>query len=350
MIDFEELDLEQLVVHKIGNKMRDEGIEVSEQSHDLIEPGMKEVLLKFFLRPFREDNYYQFTHEGELDLNEVYFYTKKVFSDNREFYNESIRILKHLYEKSNHPNIKSGEFYMAYFRDHSLSGKKRDVIGVFKTENRDTYLKVNRSDANFIIQQEKGINIDKLDKGCLIINDEIQDGFKVLIVDASAKSQNKEAHYWKNSFLNLKEIVDEQYTTNAFLKICNSFSASLKANQPQDAEINETIRFNHSTLEYFEQNDSCSVNDFLDRVFDNEEMKDNFVDYKARYEEKNHILPIENFNIEPATVVKLKKKFMNTIKLDTGFELKVTDNRYLEKGYDSEKGMSFYKIFFHEES
>lgn len=348
MIDFEELDLDQLVVHKIGNKMRDEGIEVSEESHDLVETGMKEVLLKFFLRPFKEEKFYRFTHEGDLDLNEVYFYVKNVFADKREFYHESIRILKHLYEKSNHPNIKSGEFYMAYFKNHSLDGRKSDVIGVFKTENRDTYLKVNRSNENFIIQQDKGININKLDKGCLIINDETQDGYKVLIVDASAKSLNKEAHYWKNNFLNLKEIVDDQYTTSAFLKICNSFSASLKANQLQDSD--DTIRFNHSTLKYFEQNDSCSVNDFIDRVFDKEELKDNFVDYKARYEEKNHIIPIERFNIAPATVVKMKKKFMSTIKLDTGFELKVTESKYLEKGYDSDKGMSFYKIFFHEES
>lgn len=349
MVEFDELDIEQLVVHKIGNKMRDEGIEISQRLHDLNDSSMKEILLKFFLRPFKAEKFFNFTHEGQLDLNEVYFYVKNIFTGKGSFYDESVRILKHLYEKSNHPNIKSGEFYVAYFKNHSLTNKRIDVIGLFKTENRDTYLKVNQANDNFNINYDRGINIDKLDKGCLVINDEMQNGFKVLIIDASAKSQNNEAQYWKNSFLNLKEVMDDNYTTDAFLKICNSFSSNINVDQLNNTTINDTFKFKNSTYNYFEQNSTCSLNDFLEDVFDNEELKDEFLEYKARYEEKNHIIPIETFNISPTTVMKLKERFKSKIKLDTGFEIKVVNDKYLEKGLDEEKNMSFYKVYFRSE-
>lgn len=53
-------------------------------------------------------------------------------------------------------------------------------------------------------------------------------------------------------------------------------------------------------------------------------------------------------------VKKEKKKIKNIIKLDTNLELKVLLNKEdgtknIEKGYDEEKGMSYYKIYFNEE-
>ena len=49
-----------------------------------------------------------------------------------------------------------------------------------------------------------------------------------------------------------------------------------------------------------------------------------------------------------------KKKIKNIIKLDTNLELKVLLNKEdgtknIEKGFDEEKGMSYYKIYFNEE-
>ena len=53
----------------------------------------------------------------------------------------------------------------------------------------------------------------------------------------------------------------------------------------------------------------------------------------------------------------MRKKFKSIIKLDTKVEIKVNPNpeepnsneKYMEKGYDKEKGMYFYKIFFNRE-
>src|SRR5690606_17866632 len=119
----------------------------------------KGVLHKFFLKPFKGDTTYRFHHEGKLELNEVYYYVKNIFEDPLNFYDESVRLLKHLYEKSNHPQIKSGEFYVSYFKNYSVTDKRIDAIGIFKTENKDTYLKIDQSNNTFSINYDQGINI-----------------------------------------------------------------------------------------------------------------------------------------------------------------------------------------------
>ena len=41
---------------------------------------------------------------------------------------------------------------------------------------------------------------------------------------------------------------------------------------------------------------------------------------------------------------------MTTIKLDNNFDIKIHGGEQLiEQGYDKEKGMKFYKLYFHEE-
>lgn len=349
MIDFESLQIDKLVLHKIGNKMRDEGIQTSQELHSLDDSNIKEIMLKFFLRPFKSERQYNFFHESQLDLNEVYYFVRNVFNQPECFYDESIKILKHLYEKSNHPQIKSGEFYMTYFKNYSLTEKRIDVIGLFKTENKDTYLKVNQRQNTFDISYDKGINIDKLDKGCLILNDGMEQGFKVLIVDTAANSQNNEAQYWKKNFLNLKELENDSFNTNTFIRICSAFSANVSENSVDSTIINDTLKFKNSAYRYLEENNTCSMDDFVQKVFENDNLGTEFKEYKKKYEEINQITPIEIFSVSSPTVNKLKSKFISNIKLDTGFDIKITNNKFLEKGFDEEKGMSFYKLYFHDE-
>jgi 37-kD nucleoid-associated bacterial protein len=349
MVDLEELKIEQLAVHKVGNKMRDEGYQISQELHQQNDTNFKELLLRYFLKSFNQSNYYRFIHESELNLNEVYYYSKRIFNNYHEnFYNDSINILKHLYEKSSHPQIKSGEFYMVYFKNTSMNNKRIDAIGIFKSENKDTYLKVNHENNNFSISYDKGININKLDKGCLIFNEQSEQGYKVLIVDTAASSKDNEAQYWKKSFLNLREFEDETNSTRNFIQICNDFSKNVYGDS-LNKEVQDKVNFKNSTYKYLEENTSYNMDDFVEKVFDDERSKSEFKDFKESYEKIQGITPKNSFVISSETVTQLKNKFNSVIKLDTGNEIKITNPRHLEKGYDEEKGMYFYKIYFHEE-
>ncbi len=61
------------------------------------------------------------------------------------------------------------------------------------------------------------------------------------------------------------------------------------------------------------------------------------------------------FPISEAVVKKQKRAFKTEIKLDTNIQIKIdidapdAAEEYLEKGYDEEKKMKYYKVYFNEE-
>lgn len=187
MLEYIKCNIYSIVLHAVGNKNENEGVIFSKRNLLIEKPETRVALLQYFLLSFKTNVFYNFFHETDLYLNEVYAYVKKIFENPEELYVQSIALAKHLYEQSTHPKIKRGEFYTVYFKDCILDGVVLDAVGLFKSENKDIFLKVNSSKEGFDIDSEKGINISKLDKGCLIFNTQQEKGFIVCIVDSMNK-------------------------------------------------------------------------------------------------------------------------------------------------------------------
>ena len=221
MIDYSAVKLKTLVVHQVGNSLQEEGMKLSRQPMVFKEELIKELLMKYFLSPFKGDVFFNFFHDTDLELNELFNYCSKIFADPDSFFLQSINISKHLYEKSNHHNIKGGEFYLVYFEDCFVNGDCQDAIGLFKSENKDTYLKVYQQSEDFKIEHEQGININKLDKGCIIFNSLKDNGYKLCMVDNTNRSE--EAQYWRNDFLKVKPHQDNYFHTKNYLHMCKDF-------------------------------------------------------------------------------------------------------------------------------
>jgi hypothetical protein len=217
MINTESSLLIHLSVHYVGNKSDEEGINLSKKALQLQDDAVESLLMKYFLSPFKNNEMHHLFHENDLNLNEMYSIATKIFSDPDAFFLQSINVAKHLYEQSTHPKVKGGELYMIYLQDCLLDGEPVDAIGIFKSETRETYLKVAPAGDNYEINSDSGININKLDKGCLIFNIDKEKGYRVSIVDATNKSD--EAQYWKHSFLNLKSREDSFYHTQNYLVV-----------------------------------------------------------------------------------------------------------------------------------
>jgi hypothetical protein len=76
--------------------------------------------------------------------------------------------------------------YVVYFKKVQIEGNPLDAIGIFKSETKETYLKVYPQDGGFNVDyEENAININKLDKGVLIFNIEKENGYKVVVIDKS---------------------------------------------------------------------------------------------------------------------------------------------------------------------
>src|SRR5687768_1310308 len=118
MVDFGQAALSKLIIHKVGNKLMEDGVRLSAELIDL--KGKEElttILNTYFLTPFKEPVFHHFHHVSSLDLNEIYSIVNELFQSTRGFVKKSKDIANILYEYSNHPKIKSGELYIAYFED-----------------------------------------------------------------------------------------------------------------------------------------------------------------------------------------------------------------------------------------
>ena len=88
---------------------------------------------------------------------------------------------------------------------------------------------------------------------------------------------------------------------------------------------------------------------------DTEEKKQEFDQYKSMYEDKHSVAIPDSFAISTPVIEKQKKQIKNEIKLDTNIQIKIGVNnpdsieRFIEKGYDHEKDMSFYKVYYNNE-
>ena len=73
MINLYSTQIESLSVHRIGNKSRNENIFLSDNPYSLNDELMA-LLKEYFFKPFREkeENYFQFTYEVDVEFNPLY--------------------------------------------------------------------------------------------------------------------------------------------------------------------------------------------------------------------------------------------------------------------------------------
>lgn len=347
MIVKEEASLERLVIHKTGNKSREEGIKFSKSPVQFGE-AIKDLLIRYFLSPFGKNEYFNLHHDADLNLNEVYHFSCAIFDDPGSFYLNSVNLANHLYESSVHPKVKAGEFYVAYLKNLIVDGEEVDAIGLFKSESRETFLKVFPTTDNFSIEHEDGININKLDKGCLIFNTERENGFVVATVDNLSKSS--EALYWMDGFLKLSQRNDDYFQTSQTLNLCKEF-VSGKMPEVFDIDRPAQAELLNKSMKFFREKDEFVMEEFMSEVFTEPAVIETFNEYRRDYETERDVKISEDFEISGQAVKRMSKVYKSIIKLDKNFHIYVHGNRdNIEKGYDEERGMPFYRLFFREES
>ncbi len=347
MVDYSNCKLEKVAVHQVGNKTNGEELELSKSLLDIEDEKLNQLLINFFFHSFSNPEYYSFTFSNEdFKLNPLYSFASTLFENKRTMHRESIHIAKHLFEQSDNAQIKSGDLFVAYISDVVVEDEITDVIGIFKSESKNAFLKIDHKQGEFRIKAEDGINVDKLDKGCLIFNTHQSDGYKICIVDKSNKST--EAQYWKNHFLNLKPCQDDFHQTKQFMEIAKNFVAK---QLPEEFEVGKTEQIDllNRSVEYFKTNDSFNKKEFEKEVFQEPELIKSFRNYDKSYREENSIKMTDNFEISAQAVKKQSKIFKSVLKLDKNFHIYIHgDKELIEKGVEKD-GRKFYKIYYKEE-
>jgi len=346
MLLFTDTLIDNLVLHKVGSKYNDENIRFSNDNLKVTDE-IKDLLTKYFLTPFKSNEFFNFYHESDLNLNEVFHYVSQVFDDPDKIYDQSVNLAKHLYENSTHPNINGGEFYTVYFQDVQFNHDIVDAIGLFKSETRETFLKVYPTEENYSIESEQGIDIKKLDKGCLILNLEKEKGYVVTSVDKINKGED--ARYWIDDFLKIKQREDEYYHTENVMKMYKDFVVK---EVPNDYEVTKADQIDmiNKSKKFFKESDNFQLEDFTEKVIEDKDVIESFNNYKRVYESENEVQVSNEFEISDSAVKKQSRVMKSVIKLDKNFHIYVHGNRdYIAKGFDDKSGMSYYQVFFNEE-
>ena len=348
MVTTTKTQVKKLSAHFVGNKSDGEDLTLSNKTIAVVDATLHQVLLKYFLSNFNSPERFQFGFTNDdLHLNPVYQYVTTIFDKPAQLHQQSTFLAKHLYENSLHPNIKSGDFYVALFEDIEIDGEITDAVGLFKAETKDTFLKLQAEAGNFELAIEAGTNTDKLDKGCLILNINKAEGYKVCIVDKSNKAS--EAQYWRDQFLNIKPCADEFHYTNNYLSIAKNFVTKQLVEEYEVTKADQAAYLNKS-IEYFKQNEEFDSSAFAKKVFEQPDVIESFSKFKTIYQAEKDIEIAEEFTISAPAVKKQAKVFKSVIKLDKNFHIYVHGKRELiERGVESD-GRKYYKIYYTEEN
>jgi len=349
MINLFNTQIESLSIHRVGNKSRAEAIFLSENTfniNDEITPLLKE----YFFKPFRdkEENYYQFAHDVDLDYNDMFNFANEIFANPSNVHEVSKKITKHLYEQSNHPHIKNGEVYVTYLTHLTIDNNPVDAIGIFKSELKSDFLQFEENNSNLEMVLQQGINLSKLDKGCIIFNYKKEEGYKILTVD----SNRYDARYWLEHFLSVDSFQDENFMTKKYLKFVQDFAKDVVL--PAE-DKKEEVMFMNRSVNYFAKNDEFEEQNFINDVIDNPDLQTEFKNYKTDRAEKYSIEDVSNFPIANNAVSDVRKKIKNVINLDTNVQIKLdfinpeSAEKFIEKGWDEEKQMYYYLVYFNKE-
>ena len=331
-------------IHFVGNKSAEEGTIIS-ASRMALDDAMRAILENHFLTPFTSEEYFQLYHDSGLEYNVVYGAVAQIFDDSETLYEQSVNLAKYLYDQSTHAKIKGGEFYVVHFKDCCVDGETADAIGLFKSESKDTFLKVLLDNGGLSLDCEQGIMLKKLDKGCLIFNKNREEGFVVAVVDNT--NRGIEAQYWMDDFLHLRQRKDEYSNTHNIMAMAKSF---VTQELPKSFEVTKAdqIELLNKSLSFFKENETFDMEEFAQQVIEQPEVIESFQEYKRNYESENDISIDDSFAISNYAFKKQQRSYKRVINLDKKIQIIINGNRdHIEQGED-ERG-KYYKVYYKEE-
>lgn len=349
MIEFDNAELDEIWIHYVGNKSREEGLHLSEQAAAIPDQISSAYLLENLLTTFDSLEGYQFTQTDDPELNKVHRSIKNIFANKDSLSSESAELATYLYDLSSKASIVAGDFYVCWFRNCMLDGVVTDAIGLFKNEEKHVYLNVSQEDGEYTLSRGQGVDISKIERACLIFNVEEESGYRVCFRDTKTRAASKTPQYWKNDFLNLKSAGDDYQNTNDFLSMTKEYVTNEIPEDLQTTKADKIDLLNRS-VNYFKENDAFDRDDFEQTVLKEDKMIEAFRSFDGEYRNEKDIPPTDNFDISEKAVKKQVRNFRRVLKLDKNFHIYIHgDRRLIEQGTEDD-GRKFYKMYFDNEA
>lgn len=339
--------LKAAVVHYIGNKSQDQGYFLSKKEIEA-PVDLAERLTSYFTAKFdKSHDRFRFHHPDSLQFNVVYQYATMLFDNKETLHEISRRLALHLYECTMHPKINPGELFICHFEDCLIDNQQVNALGIFKTENKSGFFELVKGGEGFEVLYKDGIDLSKLDKGCLVVDKGRAEGYEVMLVDQSGRSIDTQ--YWKDDFLGLEVVNTEYRQTNQFLGMAKTY---LTSQMPEEFQVSKTDQIDllNRSVDYFKKRDEFDRSEFEREVLQDEAVISSFKNFDSAFRQANDVDIEDHFEISIPAVKRQARVFKSVLKLDKNFHIYIHGNRDLiEQGIDAD-GRKYYKIYYKEEA
>ncbi|MDM5229723.1 hypothetical protein [Lysinibacillus pakistanensis] len=333
MLEVSESKLAQYIIHFISDSLV-----LGEESFTHPEVMLEAAFTQLAFSKIDLEQQYEFFHETNIALNEVYTYVSAIFKEEKSFLEQSKSIARHLHSVSQHPNIKSGELFIGLFDNCFFMNEAKKIVAIVKFDEKEMFLDVKNDQNKMIIHGIDGINVKKINNMAIIVDMGEEQVPAVFI-----KTKRKEdIVYWQERFLKIKAADEHYHKTNLALTECKKYIL-----KEDNFSNTEKLGLLNKTLDYFRNEDEFQVNEYIETVFDK-------TDSTQRDIIINSVKPYETI-ISESALEKAEKKYKRKIKLDSNIEIQVNVqnieqvDELIEVGYDEATNRKYYKIYFQEE-
>lgn len=329
-------EIKVATIQIVGNKTRGEGLSAALTLADVSESS--DFLIKLIEKSFTMDDLKYFTYIESLELNPVYQFASKIFDNKEAFLKQSVNIATLLYDRSVHPNIRSGELYVLLL-ECEYKKKAVDAIAILKSEKKDPFLATDNDGREISVRTIYGTGMKGLDKGCLILNVDRENGYVVGTVDNT--NNGSDAQYWTNSFLHVTDCDDDYHQTVKLMDMCKGF-----VKQQDDISDIERAIAAKRTADVFAAGETIQVDALADIICQDDKQKQEFAAYRKAFEKQNGGFAGEVNVVKKAAIRKPVTK-MTTLKLGADFEVKVLNpEAKIEGGVDKKSGKKYYTLYY----
>ena len=335
-----------LVLAKVGNPQRDEPLQTSREVFRIGDED-RPILTELFLRPFKNLPGQRFVHHSSLDQHEMNNCAKAIFTSENGLYDRGCDIARRLYSKSTHPAIKAGDLCISLIRDVEVNGELTQALCILKAESMVPFLSISTHEGDLQLSTEHGINPEKIDKGCLIVDRYADQGYYVLTFDRAGA----ESRFWVRDFLGVQPVPDSAFLTQSYAEMAVSFLAEEHAAEAAVPE--ETCTAAQEAIAYFDERETFDLREFEEEVLKTPEAVAKFTEHRTKVEEEQGVPLQTSFEISKKSVSKARKKIGAVLKLDTGVDIHIkstfASQDVVERGFDEEKSMNYIKVYYNEE-
>ena len=346
MLDFSHAVLDSVIVLPALPSQGSASGHIAAAPLDLSDEMLAQLLQSYFLSSFRGSDFYSFGPEGPLDSHPLFPCCSAIF-DGGDMQAHAQAMAQHLHSASQSQTIKDGELFVAFVRDCVVDGEMTNAIGLFKAESKDQFLKVHRHpDGTISVSCEFGISPKRLDKGCLVFDTERELGLKLCVVDNTNRDQ---ARFWADDFLQATRRDSDFYQTKTAMSLYKDFVQDVITPTNDHSKI-EQAQLLSKARDYFTNRETFEQDDFEATVLQSDGNIEAFREYKREYEDALGYEIPQGFAISTDAAKQASKTFKSCIKLDKNFHIYIHGKQErVEKGYDHERGLNYYKLFFDHE-